>query len=268
MEDQYELFDQYIAGELDAESSRQFEQALNQDEQLRKTFDTYRLGVRYTLWQKSANNQDNAFLSQLKKLRQETPAFNSSTEAKQSEDQLSKRLRLLLVIAAALIGLLLLVWALRSAFQTKATEEIILAEQYNPLPVPATLSPSTQDSMSAAFSSYRRKDFGKAIEIFTSFPKTDERFAEAQIFAAYAYFEQENYPAALEAYEQVIQSKDLRYISNAEWNQLLAALVLSSTNEKIEQYFQGILNQPTHSYNAATTRLYTLWKKEGRIRFK
>lgn len=268
MEDQYELFDQYIAGELDAESSRQFEQALDQDEQLRKTFDTYRLGVRYTLWQKSPSNQDKAFLSQINKLRHETPAFNPSTVATQPEYQRSKRLRLLLVIIAALVGLLLLVWGLRSAFQPKATEEIILAEQYNPLPVPATLSPSTQDSMSAAFSAYRRKDFGKAIEIFTSFPKTDERFAEAQLFAAYAYFEQKNYAAALEAYEQVILTKDPRYKSNAEWNQLLTALVLSSTSEKTERYFQGILNQPTHSYHAAATRLYTLWKKEGRIRFK
>lgn len=268
MEDQYKLFDQYIAGELDAESSRQFEQVLDLDEQLRKIFDTYRLGVRYTLWQKSPNNQDNAFLSQLKKLRQETPAFSPSTATTQPENHLSKRLRLLLVIIATLIALFLLVWGLRSAFQPKATEEIILAEQYNPLPVPATLSPSTQDSMSAAFSAYRRKDFGKAIEIFTSFPKTDERFAEAQLFAAYAYFEQKEYSAALEAYEKVILSKDLRYKSNAEWNQLLSALVLGSTNEKIEAYFQGILNQPTHSYHEATTRLYTLWKKEGRIRFK
>ncbi len=268
MEDQYKLFDQYIAGELDAESSRQFEQVLDLDEQLRKTFDTYRLGVRYTLWQKSPNNQDNAFLSQLKKLRQETPAFNPSTKTKQPKDQLSKRLRLLLVISAALVGLLLLVWVLRAAFQPEAAEELIIAEQYNPLPVPATLSPSTQDSMSAAFSAYRHKDFGKAIEIFTSFPKTDERFAEAQLFAAYAYFEQKNYTAALEAFEQVILTKDPRYKSNAEWNQLLSALVLSSTNEKIEAYFQGILNQPTHSYHEATARLYTLWKKEGRISFK
>lgn len=268
MEDQYALFDQYIAGELDAEASRQFEQALEQDEQLRKSFDTYRLGVRYTLWQKSPNNQDNAFLSQLNKLRQETPAFNPSIGTKQPEDQLSKRLRLLLFVFAALVGLLLLVWVLRSVFQTKAVEEVILAEQYNPLPVPSTLSPSSRDSMSAAFSAYRRKDFGKAIELFTSFPKTDERFAEAQLFAAYAYFEQKNYSAALESYEQVILSKDLRYKSNAEWNQLLTALVLSSTDKKIEQYFQGILNQPTHSYHAATTRLYKLWEKEGRIRFK
>lgn len=268
MEDQYKLFDQYIAGELDAESSRQFEQALDFDEQLRKTFDTYRLGVRYTLWQKSPNNQDNAFLSQLNKLRQETPAFNPITKTKQPEDRLSKRLRLLLVISAALVALLLLVWVLRSAFQTKAVEEVILAEQYNPLPVPATLSPSSQDSMSVAFSAYRRKDFGKAIGIFASFPKTDERFAEAQLFAAYAYFEQKNFTAALEAFEQVILTKDPRYKSNAEWNQLLSALVLSSTNEKIEAYFQGILNQPTHSYHEATARLYALWQKEGRIRFK
>lgn len=268
MEDQYELFDQYIAGELDAQASRQFEQTLEQDEQLRKSFDTYRLGVRYTLWQKSPNNQDNAFLSQLNKLRQETPAFSPSTGAKKTENQPSKRLRLLLVVLAALVGLLLLVWVLRSVFQTKAAEEVILAEQYNPLPVPATLSPSTQDSMSAAFSAYRRKDFGKAIAIFTNFSKTDERFAEAQLFAAYAYFEQKNYAAALEAYEQVIQSQDPRYKSNAEWNQLLTALVLSSNDEKIEQYFQGILNQSKHSYHEATARLYALWKKEGSIRFK
>ena len=268
MEDQYQLFDQYIAGELDAENLQQFEQALTQDEQLRKRFDVYRLGTRYTLWQKSPNDQDKAFLSQLSQLRQSTAACNQNNGTKHAEDQLSKRLRLLLVIIAALIALFLLVWGLRSAFQPKATEEIILAEQYNPLPVPSTLSPSTQDSMSAAFSAYRRQDFGKAIEIFTNFPKTDERFAEAQLFAAYAYFEQKNYPAALEAYEQVILTKDPRYKSNAEWNQLLAALVSSSADKKIEQYFQGILNLPTHSYHEATARLYTLWKKEGHVNFK
>ncbi len=96
------------------------------------------------------------------------------------------------------------------------------------------------------------KDYGKAIEAFSSIASEDDYYIQAQFMLGHAYFQQKNYAAAIPPFDIVNNSEDFRLEEAAEWFALLACIAQNlDCKERLEQ----ILNQKTHAFYEKTVSL-------------
>ena len=70
----------------------------------------------------------------------------------------------------------------------------------------------------------KAKDFNAAISTFSQVPESDDYYLEAQYYLGHAYYGIEDFGNAVQAFEIMAESNDIRYGQAAEWYGLLSCI--------------------------------------------
>lgn len=253
MENKDILIEQYLEGTLTGAALEAFQQQLQTDQELQLTLALQRQG-RALLGEKGIPKED-AFLQILsaqtaKHFAPETPMETN----KPASDAKRRRVIALRRFSIAAVGLLVLFaglkWYAVRYYQTPA----ILAHYYTPASTPATLSGNTY-GLREAYTAYRNKQYESALRSFGAVPAGDPQYAEALLFSGYAYYESGQYAQAVSAFGRVIQTGDVRFVHNAEWHRLLAALAENPNSDQAKGYLKAIQSDASHPFNQEANSL-------------
>lgn len=120
----------------------------------------------------------------------------------------------------------------------------------------ATRGSSISNSiLEQAGKAYDKKDFTHAITLLKNIPATDENFLALEILA-HAYFQSQNYRAALPVFQNLLQLSGRKSLEKSEWYLLLCYLANYDTYQKdFNALAQKIISNKEHTYFAETTTL-------------
>ena len=256
MQDQYEQIEKYWNQELSDAELATFEHALQTDEALRRLVNLYETGSNALARQAATETQQATLQTTLEQLGKE---YFTTAPLEKKRARLSVRARRMWqLVAAASILILAFVVGLKWYASQYYTTEILVAQNYHPIPVPATLSGNDQNLLQPGYQAYRQKNYPAALRFFTAIRSDNPQYTEAQLFAGYTYFESGQYAQAIQAFDRVLMRNDARYLENAEWHRLLAAL--ASNDNNATPYLSTILNNPQHAYYKEAQGLQKQWK--------
>lgn len=247
MENKDLLIEQYLDGALTGAALEAFQRELQTDESLQLTVALHRQG-RALLGEKGIPKED-AFLQILSAHTAKHFAPEAPKEAGQPGSNAQRRRMVALRrFSIAAMGLLVLFaglkWYAARYYQTPA----MLARYYAPAPTPATLSGNVY-KLQEAYAAYRNKQYEAALQGFEAVPATDPQYAEALLFSGYAYYESGQYARAIAAFGQVVQTGDVRFVHNAEWHRLLAAIAENPQGEEAKSYLKQIKSNTNHPFH-------------------
>lgn len=253
MENKDVLIEQYLEGTLTGAELKAFQLQLQTDQELQLTLALHRQG-RALLGEKGIPKED-AFLQILSAQTAKHFAAETQQEAnKPVSDMRRRRLVALRRFSIAAMGLLVLFaglkWYAVRYYQTPA----ILAQYYAPASTPATLSGNTY-GLREAYAAYRNKQYEAALRSFGAVPAGDPQYAEALLFSGYAYYESGKYAQAVAAFGQVVQTGDVRFVHNAEWHRLLAAIAEDPNSDQAKAYLKAIQSDTSHPFNKEANSL-------------
>lgn len=96
----------------------------------------------------------------------------------------------------------------------------------------------------------------RAATFFSSIPIGDERYAEAQYYLGHTALQQQQYVAALAAFQHCAAGADLRFKEKAEWNALLTAVAAGRTSDQaFTTALDRMIQNTGHSYNTQAIAL-------------
>ena len=246
MENKDILIEQYLDGALTGAALEAFQRELQTDEALQLTVALHRQG-RALLGEKGIPKED-AFLQMLS--AQTAKHFAAEAPKEGNKTGLNTQRRRVVALrrfSIAAMGLLVLFaglkWYAARYYQTPA----MLARYYAPAPTPATLSGNVY-KLQDAYAAYRNKQYDVALQGFGAVPAGDPQYAEALLFSGYAYYESGQYARAVAAFEQVVQTGDVRFVHNAEWHRLLAAIAENPNSDRAKAYLKAIQSDASHPF--------------------
>jgi hypothetical protein len=250
MTDTYTLMEKYLDGTLAGDDLSAFEAQLRMDKLLQAELSMQRQG------RAALGNVADSEAADFEKILKKNSAHYFPVESRPAGTIAKAAPRIVwrkwLAAAAVVLALVFagLKWYATAHYKVSA----ILAQHYAPAATPATLSGETYD-LQEAYAAYRNRKYAVAIQAFGAVPADDPQYAEALLFQGYACYESGQYGAALAAFELVIKSRDARFLHNAEWHRLLAALAENPKSETAQAYLQQILGDASHPYYAEAKKI-------------
>ena len=247
------LIQQYLDHTLPDEEQATFVQRLRTDKDLQAALAQTRQGR--AAFSTTAAGDESAFRELL---RQQSGTYFETAPQAVEQPNAPVAIRRLLPVryrwAAAAAVLILAFAGLKWYAARQYSIPSLLAQHYAPSATPATLSDG-QYALQEAYTAWRNQQWMEAAQRFGSVPPDDERYAEAQLFAGYAFYESGKYASAVAAFDIVIQTGDIRFAPNAEWHRLLALLARQPSSEAAEAALFKLVNEPTHPFHSKALKL-------------
>jgi len=253
MEDTDILIQQYLDHTLPDEEQAAFVQRLRTDQDLQAALALSRQGR--AAFSTTAADDETAFRELLRQ-QSETyfEAASQPVEKTNAPVAVRRRLPVRYRWAAAAAVLVLSFAGLKWYAARQYALPAILAQHYAPSATPATLSDG-EYALQEAYAAWRNRQWKEAAQRFGAVPPDDERYAEARLFAGYAFYESDEYESAVAAFDTVIKTGDIRFAPNAEWHRLLALLARQPNSEAAEAALLKLVNEPAHPFHSKALKL-------------
>jgi hypothetical protein len=248
------LIQQYLDHTLPDEEQAAFVQRLRTDKELQAALALSRQGR--AAFSTTSAGDETAFRELLREAS--GTYFEASSQAIEkinTPEAVRRRLPVRYRWAAAAAVLVLAFAGLKWYAARQYSLPALLAQHYAPSATPATLSDG-QYALQEAYAAWRNRQWIEAAQRFGAVPPNDERYAEAQLFAGYAFYESEEYTSAVAAFDTVIKTGDIRFTSNAEWHRLLALLARNPQDEAARQALQDLSADAAHPYRQKALKLH------------
>lgn len=247
------LIQQYLDHTLPDEQLADFVQRLRSDKELQAALALTRQGR--AAFSTAVAGDEPAFQELLN--QQSAIYFEATSQAVEKTNApvaVRRRLPVRYRWAAAAAVLIMAFAGLKWYAARQYSLQALLAQHYAPSATPATLSDG-QYALQEAYAAWRNRQWKEAVQGFGAVPPNDDRYAEAQLFAGYAFYASGQYASAVAAFDTVIQTSDIRFTANAEWHRLLALLAQEPNSETAETALLRLVNEPTHPYHAKALKL-------------
>lgn len=247
------LIQQYLDHTLPDEEQAAFVQQLRTDKDLQVALALTRQGR--AAFSRTAAGDETAFRELLRPASE--TYFETAPQALEKTNApvaVRRRLPVRYRWAAAAAVLILAFAGLKWYAARQYSLQALLAQHYAPSATPATLSDG-QYALQDAYTAWRNRQWMEAAQGFGSVPPNDERYAEAQLFAGYAFYESGKYASAIAAFDIVIKTGDIRFTANAEWHRLLALLARQPSSEAANAALLRLVNEPAHPYHTKALKL-------------
>lgn len=256
-----DLITKYLDGEIPEEALQAFNKAMEQEDFLEEA--TFYQDMVTAVRSEGAKEQD--------KLLEEVDLSNINQDIRAKLVAQNKRLtqhktgatgaakvsrlvpirRLLSLAASVLVLVVAGFWYAKSNFSTTAlsTNNYLAADIPGTMGGNNTTNVTFQEGLNAF---WVQKDLATAKTIFEKIPSTNLEFVEAQYFLGHIAFKEQDYPKAIQQYQQVLSANQLPNFINRDkltWNLLLARL---GTGENIDTELTTILeNENSPLYEQA-----------------
>jgi len=235
MEELYNTIEKYLQGRLSKDERLEFEEKLQQDQQLKDDVEAFRL------------SKDIVEAGISDQLRADFAVWDKeSTSTKSATIIPFRKRRKVLAIAASLVLLLsfsFLQWrSINANFNSN-----ILAAQYHNSDLGITRSANNDNNeLSAAITALQTKDYKQAIAKLQMINDTSSYYPDAQFLLADAYYLNNELQKATATLSPLLTSNNLLLKEKAEWLQLLTLLKNGQKNTAV---FQQRLNQISEDAN-------------------
>jgi len=221
-EDQTQLIELYLDGELQGDELTNFEMKIQEDREFNNEYKLH-VAIRETL----TNKEVNEFRDKLVRI------------GMQSEN---KREPFRLKPAALYSFLLFVVIATVSSyfiFRTTYSNEEIFAqyyEHYTAGSVTRGLENGTDDVFQLALKKYNNAQYKEAIKLFRQISDTSKLFISCEFFNGISYMELKNYKEAIHCFKPVIKDANGFYYNDAVWYMGLCYIKSDEMNEAVKQF--------------------------------
>lgn len=231
-----DLITKYLDGEISEEALQTFNKALEQEDFLAEA--TFYQDMVTAVRSEGAKEQDNLLekvdvsninqgiraklIAQNKRLTQPEAAATGAAKV----SRLVPIRRLLSLAASVLVLVVAGFWYAQSNFSNEAlsTNNYLVADIPGTMGGNNTADATFQEGLNAF---WVQKDLATAKSIFEKIPSTNLDFISAQYFLGHIAFQEQDYPKAIQQYQQVLSANQLPNFINSDkltWNLLLARL--------------------------------------------
>jgi TolA-binding protein len=236
IENYYDRIDQYHAGELSDSDSKSFEQELNNNEELRRAEELYRLSLHVLDYGAEEN------------LRKDLKKWNSEGSTVSTGGRIVSLRRRSLQILSAAAAVLLLIFVVRSFLMPQASSDELFATYYQtPSQSGWRGNADAQNALTSAKKALAEESYADAIDGFSEIAPTDPLYFEAQYYLGHALVGLNNLNAAKKAFEAVANSED-KFQEKGEWNYLLVCMKAKQWNVECEAKLKNIAADEGHSF--------------------
>ena len=239
-----DAIERYLNNEMTGAEKNEFESQLNQNEELRNSFEDQ--SVAHEAIELLIENN----------LRKQLIALADKEALEENEGKVvslkrRKNYRQWLSIAA---GIVLLVGAF-SIFNNDPSRSALIDDYYVPpsFNVARGNVPTEFEQLQEGLKFLRDNKQDEAIQIFNQIPENGAYYITARYYMAHGMYLKEQYKEAYQNFLIVSKSGDVRYAENADWFGLLSCLQNESDN--CVEAFRRIESDPDHSYKIKTEEL-------------
>ena len=261
-----EQIENFIRGNLDAKGRRQFEQQLAEDKDLQKEVQAYEVLLEGFKEIQLADFTQEVQQWENELRQQDKPTIKKTAPIKKEAPIVRMRFRRLAIAA----GFLLLVLAGGYWWMgTQYSDTGLVASNYNPLES-STLRNSGGDAhpLEDGIKFYEQGNFASAVDYFGGISTTQESYPLAQLYLGHSYMQTRNYPKAIETFQALASTGDIRYAEEAEWHHILALVGNHQSGNSFTEALNAILADADHDYYADAQKLQnqlnSFWRKLAR----
>lgn len=261
----YTDFEALLNHSVPEETREQLTQQIAEDESLAEDFEFYK-DLR-TVVEYEGDTQLAALIAQTKNKLDVEDFFKDTQKpvtAKVRQLGTSSRKLYLPIAIAASITLLVGIfgwWNVQQQFNSEA-----LALNNFEADVPTGLRGAdnqAQNNLDAGLKAFHNGDLAGAVALFSSTEiQSDSLASTIAYYLGQTYFELKQYDKAVNEFEKVVTSNDIRFKDNAEWYALLANL---ANGKEVTQALTAITANDNHSYQAQAQELQqkmnSIWVK-------
>ncbi len=145
------------------------------------------------------------------------------------------------------------------------SDDALSAGAYN-FDLSATRSTNTdQNPLATGLTAYENADYAAAIQFFQNIPVANPQYNEAQFYLGHSLYQNKTYDQAINAFQKVINTNDLRYKEAAEWYQVVNYLAAKKQGNEFTTLLNQLVTDEGHPYhnNAVEldTKLNSFWRK-------
>ena len=240
----------YLKGTMSAEEEAQFDKAVEQDPELAQAVDNF--GIANDALEVLIEDNLRKELEILKS--EETGTTNVISIHKKKPVARMRSLRTYLA-AAASVALLLGFFGIQRIGGTYSNEAIY-TEMTSDFSMPGTrTSNGTIHPFAEGFTAYQEGNYAQATQFFRNVVLDDPRYPAAQYYLGQSLKTMKNYAEAAEAFENVLSSDDIRFIEQAEWNNVLMKLADKQPESTYRPLLDKIADDENHTFHRRAVRL-------------
>lgn len=213
----------YVEGKMEPVSRKAFEQAMDQDAELKQKVDT-----QLAILQGFKGIQHEAFAQEVAEWADALPGSDQASPAKVVPLRSSSGLWRYGAAAAVLVLIVAAFWLFSPGGGNDFSYTAFLEANYI-APVDPTDRGNSEDAIIEASRDINRGDYAAAVEKLQSINSTDSLFATAQFWLGHSYYQLDQYNSAVEALNQSLEATPqlpAYYRDNAAWTRILAYLAI------------------------------------------
>lgn len=123
---------------------------------------------------------------------------------------------------------------------------------------------TAQNPLTPGLKAYEAANFTEAIQYFQNIAMTNPQYNEAQFYLGHSLYQNKAYDEAVNAFQKVITSNDLRYKEAAEWYQIINSLAAKKQDNNFTTLLNQLVTDEGHTYhnNAVelNNKLNSFWR--------
>jgi tetratricopeptide (TPR) repeat protein len=244
------LISRYLEGEMDPIEATGFEEALENNPELKEELDLYR-------------EVDNAIAdSEVLDLRAQLDEIHEELSPQLEKLTRKSSKRVLRYAVAASIAVIISLGTY-SLFFNKVNNNKIVSEFYKPYDV-TLVNRSANDHiiplMREALYKYENKEYREAVTLFRKILEVKPEMTASYLYSGISYMELKEYVNAEKSFNAVIEHNDNLYIEQAEWY-LGMVYLLTDQKEKAREQFLKIKEVDGY-YSKAATKILRKYKNK------
>lgn len=197
-------------------------------------------------------------------------AENKNKEAKihqlgQKKESGGKVRRLVYRLAAAASVALVVGFFGLQFSNTNYSNTALSAGAYN-FDLSATRSTNTaQNPLATGLKAYEAANYTAAIQFFQNIPTANPQYSEAQYYLGHSLYQNKDYDQAINTFEKVIRSNDVRYKEAAEWYQVVNYVAAKKEGNDFTRLLNQLVTDEGHPYHKNAVeldaKLNSFWRK-------
>lgn len=231
----------YVEGKMEPVSRKAFEQAMDQNAELKQKVDT-----QLAILQGFKGIQHDAFAQEVAQWAEVLPDSDKFSTAKVVPLPRRSGIWRYGAAAAVLVLIVAAFWLFSPGGSDDFSYTAFQEENYVAPGDPADRGTS-EDAIIEASRDIKRGDYAAAVEKLQNVTETDSLFTAAQFWLGHSYYQLERYDSAVEAFNQSLdaaaQQLPAYYRDNAAWTRILAYLALfnEGPTPEAKQQLQTVL---------------------------
>ena len=249
----FDQIEQYFAEEMSAAEKNAFEREMENNQDLKATIDAYHLADEAV--ELLISDSLRAELKQWSAEEQGAKVVPLQGTEKKEAKVVGLRSWVSRYAIAASVLLLVGFFTFQFMGNQYSNQNLMTAYYENPDFSELGVRGEVKQDLEIAYNALKANDFDKAIELLKNVPTANGYYAEAQFHLGETYMMQKDYSNAVQAFNQVITTKDTRFVENAEWNKVLALLATDQLNSDFQTTLNKIATENGHAFQTKAKEL-------------